>query len=56
MPLTLYIPLGLLIAVVGAILFFATNHKKIAKIILGVGAGIVILALTAVILAVNSGM
>ena len=56
MPLSFAIPLGLLIAVVGAILFFATRYKKTAKVVFGVGVAIAILAFILVLLAVNSQM
>jgi hypothetical protein len=56
MPLTFGIPLGLTIVVAGAILFFATNHKKIAKVVLGIGVVVTLLTLLLIVLAVNSQM
>ena len=54
MPLSFGIPLGLLIAVVGAILFFATRYKQTAKIVLGVGVAVTVLTFILIVLAVNS--
>jgi hypothetical protein len=56
MPLSFGIPLGLTIVVAGAILFFATNYKKIAKAVLGIGAAFILLTLILIVLAVNSQM
>jgi hypothetical protein len=49
MPLTSGIPLGLLIALIGLILCFATARKKVAIAILGIG--LVMTLLTAVLIA-----
>ncbi len=54
MPLSFGIPLGLLIAVVGAILFFATRYKPTAKVVLGVGVAVTVLTFILIVLAVNS--
>ncbi len=56
MPLTFGIPLGVIIVVVGAILFFATKQKKIAKVVLGIGVAVTILSFFLIVLAVNSSM
>ena len=56
MPLSFGIPLGLMALVVGAILFFATNHKKIAIVICGTGALVVFLTFAVIVMAVNSKM
>jgi len=56
MPLSFGIPLGLAIIVVGAILFFATRYKKVAKVVLGIGVAITLLALTLIVLVLNSQM
>ena len=56
MPLSFGIPLGLVIAVAGAILFFATNYKKTAKVVLGIGVAVTLVALLLIVLAVNSQM
>jgi len=40
MPLSFGIPLGLLLVVVGAILFFVTKHKKAAAALFGVGVAV----------------
>ena len=42
MPLSFWIPLGLIMVVAGAILLFATKQKKIAKVIIGIGLAIVL--------------
>ncbi len=56
MPLSFGIPLGLVIVVVGAILFFATRYKKTAKVVMGVGAAITVLTLLVIVVALNSQM
>jgi len=56
MPLTFLIPVGLIIAVVGAILFFVTRYKKTAIVVMGIGIAISILTFLLVVLAVNSQM
>ena len=56
MALSLGIPFGLIIVVIGAILFFATNHKRAAKVILSVGAVMALLTFVLIILVVNSSM
>ena len=56
MPLSFGILLGTTIAVIGAILFFATKHKKIAKLIFGTGVTITLLTVLFIVLAVNSQM
>jgi hypothetical protein len=55
-PISFGIPLGLVIAVVGAILFFATRYKKTAKIMIGVGLAFAILTFILIQLAVSSQM
>ena len=56
MPLSCGIPLGLTIVVVGAILFFATKNKPLAKVLLGIGLAVMILTFIMIVLAVNSPM
>ena len=56
MPLSFGIPLGILVILVGAVLLFATNTKRLAKITIGIGVVITLLTLTLIILAVNSPM
>ena len=56
MPITFFIPLGLVLVVVGAILFFVTRYKKAAKIMIGIGVAVTILTFLLVVLAVNSQM
>jgi len=56
MPLSFGIPLGLIIVVAGAILFLATNYKKTAKVVLGIGVAVTLLTLLLTVLAANSQM
>jgi hypothetical protein len=56
MPITFFIPLGLLIVVVGLILFFVTRYRKAAKIVIGIGVAVTILTFLLIVLAVNSQM
>jgi len=56
MPLSFGIPLGLLIAVIGALLVFATRYKKTGVAVLGVGVLVTALTLFLIVLAVNSPM
>ena len=56
MPLTFFIPLGLVLVVVGVILFFVTKYKKAAKIVMGIGIAVTILTFLLIVLAVNSQM
>ncbi len=56
MPFSFAVPLGLIIMIIGAILFFATNHRKAAKMVLGIGAVVTLFTLAVIVLAVNSQM
>ena len=56
MPLSFGVPLGLIIVMVGAILFFATRHKKTATVVLGIGMAVTVLTFILIVLAVNSQM
>ena len=56
MPLTFFIPLGLVLVVVGTILFFVTRYKQAAKVVIGIGVAITILSFLLIVLAVNSQM
>ena len=56
MPLTFGIPLGLVIVVVGAILFFATRYKTLAKLVIGFGLAASVMTVILVVLVVNSNM
>jgi hypothetical protein len=56
MPLSFGIPLGITVILVGAVLLFATNTKRLAKITIGIGVVITLLTLGLIILAVNSPM
>jgi hypothetical protein len=54
LPVSYAIPLGLIIALVGANLFFVTKYKSAAKIMIGLGAAIAILTLILILLAAYS--
>ncbi len=56
MPVSFGIPLGLVIVVVGSILFFATRYKNTAKVVIGVGLVVTILTFILILLAANSRM
>ncbi|HUV62962.1 MAG TPA: hypothetical protein VMW24_03635 [Sedimentisphaerales bacterium] len=56
MPMSVGVPLGLVIVVVGAILFFATRYKKTAKVVLAVGGAVAVLTFILIVLAANSQM
>jgi len=56
LPVSFGIPLGLVIALVGAILFFVTKYKRTAKIMIGVGLAVAILTFILILLAANSPM
>ena len=56
MPLSFGILIGVLIVVVGAALYLGTRRKKTAMVVAGIGAGVALLTLGVVVLAVNSGM
>jgi hypothetical protein len=56
MPLSFGVPLGLILALGGAVLFFVTNHKKLARVMIGIGIAIALLTLLVIILVVNSSM
>ncbi|MBC8504053.1 MAG: hypothetical protein ISR58_17450 [Anaerolineales bacterium] len=56
MPLSFGLPVGIIIILVGLILYYSTSYKKMAKIILGIGATLAILTVGAFILVMNSSM
>ena len=56
MPVSFGIPLGVVIVLVGTILFFATRYKKTAKVVIGLGAAVTLLTLVLILLAANSQM
>lgn len=56
MPLSCGIPLGIIVAIMGLILYFATNYKKTAKLMVGIGVFITVLAIGAITLVMNSSM
>jgi fucose permease len=56
MPLTFGIPLGLLLTAAGAILFYTTDYKKMAKAVLVIGAGVTILTFILIVLVIFSPM
>lgn len=56
MPLSFGIPIGFMVVIVGAILFFATQYKQTAKVLIGVGLVITVLTFILIVLALNSQM
>jgi len=56
MPLSFGILFGLLITFVGVTLYFATRYKKLAKILIGIGAVISLITVGIIVLAMNSSM
>jgi hypothetical protein len=56
MPLSFGIPLGMAILAVGAVLFFATSYKQAAKVVLAIGAAILLLTSLLIGLALMSPM
>lgn len=56
MPLSFGIPIGFMVVIIGAILFFATRYKKAAKVVIGVGLVIAVMTFILIVLALNSQM
>jgi hypothetical protein len=56
MPLSLGIPTGLVIAVLGMALYLITRRNRLALVLVSLGLFIALLSLLAVILAANSSM
>jgi hypothetical protein len=56
MPLTFGIPLGVIIVMVGAVLFFGTRYKKTAKVVFGMGMFVTLLTFILIAMALNSNM
>ncbi len=56
MPLSFGIPLGLVIAVVGTVMFRATTYRRVSLVMIGLGATVVLGTLVMIAMAVNSGM
>lgn len=56
MPFSFGILIGVLVVVVGAVLYFGTRQKLAALVVVGVGACMALMTLGVVALAVNSGM
>ena len=56
LPISLALPFGMLIALLGAILFYVTSYKRIAKMVIGAGLAIAILTFLLILLATNSSM
>ena len=54
MALSYFVPIGLLIAVVGLVVYFVTKRKKIAIGIIGFGLMVTLGTVALIILAVNS--
>ncbi|MEJ5202771.1 MAG: hypothetical protein WHV66_11115 [Anaerolineales bacterium] len=53
-PLSFGVPLGLLVALVGAILFFVTKRKKVAAVVFSVGLTITAATVIPIRLALSS--
>jgi hypothetical protein len=56
MTLSIGIPLGLLIVIIGTILYFVLKNKMIAKLIIWIGAIVTLVTLIMVLMAVFSNM
>jgi len=56
MPISFGIPIGFMVVIVGAILFFATRYKKTVKVVIGVGLVITVLTFILIVLALNLQM
>jgi len=56
MPCSFGLPLGLIVVIVGVILYFATSYKRAAMVVIGVGMVITLLTILLIVLAVNSQM
>lgn len=56
MPLSFGILLGMLIAFSGAVLYFASAYKRLAKVLVGIGLAISLVIVVIIALAVNSSM
>jgi len=56
MPLSLGIPLGLLLALAGLVLYFTGKWKRLALSLVSVGIAVLLFSILAIILAVNSSM
>jgi len=56
MPLTCFVPLGLVIALLGLAVYFLSRMKRLALLMISAGLAIALFAVVAVLLAVNSGM
>lgn len=56
MPLSFGIPIGILIALMGLILYFATSRKWLARFIFALGLAVTLFTLLAIVLALISPM
>ena len=56
MPLSCFVSLGLIIALLGLGVYFLSRMKRLALLMISVGLAIALLAVAAVLLAVNSNM
>lgn len=54
MPLSFFIPLGVLIAIIGLLVYFMTNRKRMALGIISIGLTLTVGAIVLIILAVNA--
>jgi len=56
MPLSFGVPLGVILAAAGVLLLFATKHKQIGRILLGIGAALILVTLILIMLAAGAQM
>ena len=56
MPLSFGLVIGILAVMVRAVLYVVTRRKEAAVVMVGVGAGVVLLTLALLVLAAHSGM
>lgn len=56
MPLSFGIPLGIIAILVGVVLFFAANNRRLAKTVMGVGVVITLLTLLLIVFVISSPM
>jgi hypothetical protein len=56
MPLSFGIPLGILVMLIGTVLFYVTKHKRIATVVISIGAFIAAFTLILIVLVLDSSM
>jgi|GEM_PF-4645524 len=54
MPLTFFIPIGLILILAGIILHISTKFKLVAKLLIGLGLAVTVLVIGIILLAVNT--